>query len=214
MDPRKLSPVDHLIGQTDRLLRALAAATAGSSRPNPAATAPQAELSADERHHSAGLMRVNHAGEIAAQGLYHGQSVTARLHEVRAAMDEAATEELDHLHWCAERLEELGSRPSLLGPVWYAGAFAIGALAGLAGDRWSLGFVAETERQVVHHLERHLERLPEADLRSRAILMQMRDEEAHHGETATAAGGASLPDPLRGFMTLASRFMTGSAYWI
>ena len=204
---------DALVSQVDRVLRSLLSVDRKTGRDNPATDRGETELSAEERRHAAALMRINHAGEVAAQGLYHGQSTTARLGEVRAAMDEAAEEEFEHLKWCEERLEELGSRPSLLGPLWYAGAFAIGAAAGIAGDRWSLGFVAETERQVVHHLDEHLERLPEDDERSRAILRQMREDEEKHGATASAAGGAELPAPVRGLMTLTSRIMTRSAYW-
>lgn len=157
-------------------------------------------------------MRVNHAGEIAAQGLYQGQAATARLEQVRESMERAAQEENDHLAWCEERLAELGSRPSVLNPLWYAGAFAIGATAGLVGDRWSLGFVAETERQVVRHLEDHIGRLPEGDSRSRAILEQMKTDEQHHGAVAEQAGGAKLPLPVRKLMGLVSKVMTGGAY--
>ncbi len=160
----------------------------------------------------AGLMRVNHAGEIAAQGLYQGQAATARLDQVRESMEQAAEEENDHLAWCEERLSELGSRPSILNPLWYAGAFTIGATAGLIGDRWSLGFVAETERQVVRHLEDHLGRLPEGDERSKAILEQMRTDEKCHGKVAEEAGGAALPAPFRGLMGIVSRVMTRGAY--
>jgi len=160
----------------------------------------------------AGLMRVNHAGEIAAQGLYQGQAATARLTTVRASMEKAAEEENDHLAWCQERLAELGSRPSILNPIWYAGAFAIGATAGLIGDRWSLGFVAETERQVVRHLEDHLARLPRGDARSKAILEQMKIDEQRHGATAEQAGGAQLPAPVRQLMGAVSRIMTRGAY--
>ncbi len=160
----------------------------------------------------AGLMRVNHAGEIAAQGLYQGQAATARLEQVRESMERAAEEENDHLAWCEERLAELGSRPSILNPVWYAGAFTIGAAAGLIGDRWSLGFVAETERQVVRHLDDHLDRLPEGDSRSRAILAQMKIDEQHHGAVAENAGGAALPRPVRHLMGIVSRVMTRGAY--
>jgi ubiquinone biosynthesis monooxygenase Coq7 len=159
-------------------------------------------------------MRVNHAGEVAAQGLYQGQAATAELAEVRAAMEQAADEENDHLAWCEERLTELGSRPSLLGPLWYAGAFAIGAGAGLVGDRWSLGFVAETERQVVRHIEEHLGMLPADDERSRAILEQMKADELAHGSAALAAGGVELPAPVRGVMGAVSKFMTRGAYWV
>ena len=213
MDRRPDNLPDALVTQVDRVLRSLLPVERRGGRENPAADREESDLSESGRRHAAGLMRVNHAGEVAAQGLYHGQSATARLGEVREAMDEAAQEEYEHLKWCEERLEELGSRPSLLGPLWYAGAFAIGAAAGLAGDRWSLGFVAETERQVVRHLDEHLERLPEDDERSRAILAQMREDEEKHGATASAAGGAELPAPVRGLMKLTSRIMTRSAYW-
>jgi len=159
-------------------------------------------------------MRVNHAGEIMAQGLYQGQALTARLGEVREAMEQAAQEEFDHLAWCEDRLNELGSRPSLLNPLWYAGAFALGAGAGLAGDRWSLGFVSETEAQVVEHLDNHLGRLPQADRKSRAIIEQMKQDEARHGTEAREAGGAPLPPPAKGLMQLMSRVMTRAAYWV
>ena len=157
-------------------------------------------------------MRVNHAGEIAAQGLYQGQAATARLEEVRDAMERAADEENDHLAWCEERLAELGSRPSILNPLWYAGAFTIGAVAGLVGDRWSLGFVAETERQVVRHLDDHLGMLPPDDDRSRSILEQMKVDEERHGAVAEDAGGASLPAPVRHLMSVVSKVMTRGAY--
>jgi len=160
------------------------------------------------------LMRVNHAGEVAAQALYHGQSLTARDPSVRAALERAAREENDHLVWCRDRLAALGGRTSRLDPLWYAGSFAIGALAGLAGDRWSLGFLAETERQVVAHLEDHLARLPPGDRQSRAVLEQMREDEGRHATTAMAAGGGELPPPLRHLMRLTSRIMTRTAYWI
>jgi len=159
-------------------------------------------------------MRVNHAGEVAAQGLYHGQVLTARSAATREAMRRAAAEEGDHLAWCRDRLEELGSRTSLLNPIWYAGSVAIGAAAGLLGDRLSLGFMAETERQVEGHLDGHLERLPADDLRSRAIVEQMKEDEVGHGQSALAAGGAELPAPVPHLMRLVARFMTGTAYWI
>jgi ubiquinone biosynthesis monooxygenase Coq7 len=159
-------------------------------------------------------MRVNHAGEMAAQGLYHGQALVARDGEVRALLDQAAREESDHLAWCEQRLRELRDRPSLLDPFWYAGSFAIGVAAGLASDRVSLGFVAETERQVERHLDSHLERLPEADVRSRAILEAMRADEKAHGELARRAGGMDLPRPVQRAMQLASRVMTGTARWV
>ena len=159
-------------------------------------------------------MRVNHSGEIAAQGLYLGQAITARAPETREALRRAAAEEGDHLAWCRDRLDELGSRPSLLNPLWYAGSVAIGAVAGLFGDRASLGFMAETEKQVEGHLADHLERLPADDARSRAIVERMQADEINHGRAAIAAGAASLPDPVPRLMRQASRFMTGTAYWI
>jgi ubiquinone biosynthesis monooxygenase Coq7 len=159
-------------------------------------------------------MRVNHAGEMAAQGLYRGQALTARSPDTRAALEKAASEEGDHLAWCRERLDELGARRSLLDPVWFAGSVAIGALAGLAGDRLSLGFMAETERQVEGHLADHLGRLPDGDERSRTIVQQMQADEVGHGQAAMAAGGVELPQPVPTLMRLAARVMTGTAYWI
>lgn len=159
-------------------------------------------------------MRVNHAGEVAAQALYHGQAVTARNPDVRSAMEQSAREEEDHLNWCRERLAQLESHTSVLAPVWYAGGFACGALAGLAGDRVNLGFLAETERQVVRHLDDHLGRLPESDRRSRAIIEQMREDEAAHAVTAESHGAAELPNFVRRAMKVASRVMTRTAYWI
>jgi ubiquinone biosynthesis monooxygenase Coq7 len=159
-------------------------------------------------------MRVNHAGEIAAQGLYLGQALTARTAETREALRKAAAEEGDHLAWCRDRLDELGSRASLLNPIWYAGSVAMGALAGLFGDRASLGFMAETERQVEGHLASHLDRLPPEDARSRAIVEQMQADEVGHGRAAVAAGAATLPEPVPRLMRMASRVMTGTAYWI
>ena len=159
-------------------------------------------------------MRVNHAGEIAAQGLYQGQALTARHPETEAALRQAAAEEGDHLAWCRDRLEELGSRPSLLNPLWYAGSVTIGALAGLFGDRASLGFMAETERQVEGHLADHLDRLPADDQRSRAIVEQMQVDEIGHGRAAIAAGASTLPEPVPRLMRFAARVMTGTAYWI
>lgn len=171
-------------------------------------------MSDAERHHAAGLMRVNHAGEIAAQALYHGQALTARDPAVREAMEQSATEELDHLAWCEHRVNELGESVSRLGPLWYLGSFGIGALAGLMGDRFSLGFIAETEKQVVAHLDEHLGRLPEQDQRSRAILETMREDEEQHGEAARAAGGRALPEPVRHAMSLVSKVMTRTAYHV
>jgi 3-demethoxyubiquinol 3-hydroxylase len=174
----------------------------------------RAALAEAERRASAALMRVNHAGEIAAQALYHGQALVARSAATRELLLKAAREETDHLAWCETRLKELDSRPSLLNPVWYAGSFAIGALAALLGDRMSLGFVVETERQVEGHLDEHLARLPSDDARSRAILETMKTDEIAHGMSAKAAGGAELPSPVRVLMRGTARLMTSTAYWI
>ena len=214
MNTRKLSPMDRAFGQLDQAVRTVLGPAPPPSRPNPAEDLPETPMSERERRHAAGLMRVNHAGEVMAQGLYQGQALTARLEEVRGAMEQAASEEFDHLAWCEDRLRELRDRPSILGPVWYAGAFLLGAGAGLAGDRWSLGFVSETEAQVINHLEEHLGRLPGRDARSRAILEQMKTDEAQHGEAAREAGGLPLPPPAKGIMTMMSKFMTRTAYWL
>jgi len=211
---RKYSPLDHLIAGADEALRTVFSPAARPARETPGCDFDEALDDPEDRRHVAGLMRVNHAGEVAAQGLYRGQAATARLEQVRAAMDEAAREETDHLAWCEDRLQQLGSRPSVLNPLWYAGSYLIGAGAGLIGDRWSLGFVAETERQVARHLSEHMARLPPEDVRSRAILDQMRDDELRHRETALDAGGAQLPAPVRGLMSLVSLAMTRGAYWI
>jgi 3-demethoxyubiquinol 3-hydroxylase len=211
--------LDTLISAADRALRALLApATAG--RPLPAAppatsrddAAADAPLSAEEKRESAALMRVNHAGEVAAQALYHAQALFARDAKVRDFMLRAAREESDHLAWCETRLKELGSRPSVLNPLWYAGSFGIGTLAAVLGDRASLGFVAETERQVEGHLTSHLDRLPPNDQRSRAIVEAMRHDEAGHGMQAKSAGGASLPAPVRELMRRTAGIMTHTAY--
>lgn len=215
--------LDRFIPEFDRALRAVAGVTR-ASRPNPAdaviaSTSPDradnaTKLSEAERRHAAGLMRVNHVGEVCAQALYQGQALFARDPAIRAQLDEAAREEEDHLAWCAQRLQELNDRPSFLNPLWYAGAFAIGAVAGRLGDKISLGFVAETERQVEHHLDGHLDKLPEQDSRSRAIVAQMRDDEIRHGDNARQAGGIELPAPIRQAMRAASRVMTATAYRI
>jgi 3-demethoxyubiquinol 3-hydroxylase len=205
--------LDSAIAALDRALRAVFA-PARASRPTPAAPEAPAPLTEIERRESAALMRVNHAGELAAQALYHGQALAAREPAIRALLMSAATSESDHLAWCETRLKELGSRPSLLNPLWYLGSFGIGALAALLGDRVSLGFVTETERQVEGHLDEHLARLPPGDARSRAILEVMRAEEIAHGASAAAAGGRRLPVPVRALMRRTARVMTGTAYWI
>ena len=211
---RHIDRLDRLVIAFDRALRGIARADHASESGSPADSVADDVLDERERRHSAGLMRVNHAGEVAAQALYRGQSLMARDTATRDAMEQAAREESDHLVWCRGRLEELGSRPSRLDPLWYAGSLAIGAMAALAGDRWSLGFVAETERQVVEHLDDHLGRLPEGDRRSRALLRRMRADEQRHATRARAAGGTVLPPVVRRAMRAASKVMTRTAYRI
>lgn len=212
-DPRARSLADRLIGGVDQALRTVAAANV-ASRPYPAAHLPEAAADQASRRHAAALMRVNHAGEIAAQALYHGQALTARDPQVRTVLEDAAREETDHLAWCEQRIRELDSRTSLLAPAWYAGSYLIGAIAGLAGDRASLGFVAETERQVVEHLQSHLRELPESDQRSREVVERMRDDEARHGATARESGARELPEAIRRLMRHTARVMTRTAYRI
>ena len=215
MTTRHLTPFDRLLSELDHALRTAGApGSRVASRPNPAGETATGELDEAERLEAGRLMRVNHAGEIAAQALYQGQAFMARDPEVRDAMARSSEEEVDHLAWCEQRLKELDAPVSRLDPLWYLGSFAIGALAGLAGDKLSLGFITETEHQVVEHLEGHLKRLPEKDARSRAILEQMKTDEAHHGEAAKRAGGAPMPAPVRLFMQLTSKVMTETAYWI
>jgi len=204
--------LDDLISTADRALRAVFA-PARASRPLPAA-APQPDLTEAERRESGALMRVNHTGEVAAQALYHGQAFMARDEVTRRMLLQAAREETDHLAWCEARLSELQSRPSLLNPLWYAGSFAIGAVAALFGDRVSLGFVSETERQVEGHLDEHLARISPNDVRSRSILQAMRADEIAHGAAARAAGGAELPATARKLMKQTARVMTHTAYWV
>ena len=198
MSSRHYSAVDHLLINFDQALRTLAGKPLTTERPDPADDREEADLTAAERDESARLMRVNHAGEVAAQALYQGQALTARLDAVRSSMENAAAEENDHLAWCEKRVRSLDSHVSYLNPLWYAGSFTIGALAGLAGDKWSLGFVAETEKQVIEHLDGHLKRVSERDRKSRAVIEQMKIDEAHHGAEARRAGGAALPGPVRG----------------
>jgi ubiquinone biosynthesis monooxygenase Coq7 len=205
------SPLDPLLIALDRALKA-AFVTPHPGRPIPAPPPPP--LSDAQRDLAARLMRVNHAGEVAAQALYQGQAAVSRDPATREFLLEAAREETDHLAWCRRRLDELGARPSLLNPLWYAGSFAIGAVAAAVSDRASLGFVAETERQVEAHLTDHLERMPEADTRSRAVLEAMRRDEIAHGARAQAAGGVELPVPVRALMQGVSRVMTRTAFWI
>jgi 3-demethoxyubiquinol 3-hydroxylase len=203
--------LDSFIGEFDRALRAIAG-VANAARVSPGESKPEAPLDERERAHAAGLMRVNHVGEVCAQALYQGQALTARNAHARAALEQAAREEQDHLAWSADRIRELGGRPSLLNPLWYAGSLAIGAVAGAMGDRWNLAFLAETERQVEEHLTGHLERLPAGDERTRAIVEGMRADEAKHRRTAVGLGAAELPAPVRAAMRLASKVMTSVAY--
>ena len=214
MQERALTPLDRLLAGLNTALKTVAAPAGRPARPNPAADIDETDLTAAEKSHAAGLMRVNHAGEIAAQGLYQGHAAVARDKSIEAQMQQAADEEHDHLAWCEQRLSELNSQPSRLSPLWYAGSFAIGAASGIFGDRWSLGFIAETENQVCEHLTSHLDSLPEQDSRSRAIVAQMREEEAEHGENAREAGAAELPEPVHRLMRMTARIMTRSAYWI
>ena len=211
--PRRLNLADRLIQEIDRGLRTVAAANV-AGRPFPDEGVPETLTDPAVRRHAAALMRVNHAGEIAAQALYHGQALTARNPALREHMLEAAREETDHLAWCERRVRDLDSRTSVLAPLWYAGSFAIGALAGLSGDRTSLGFVDETEKQVCAHLESHLDDLPAEDERSRRIVAQMKADEDRHASDARAKGAALLPRPVRELMRRTARIMTGTAYRI
>lgn len=208
---RTLTPLDRILVDAQN---ALATVFGGvhAERPNPGAGEAEVVLDDSERRHAAGLMRINHVGEVCAQALYVGQAAVARDEATRRQLLAAAQEETDHLAWCGERLRELDSRPSLLNPLWYAGSYAIGALAGLRGDGWNLGFVVETERQVEAHLEEHLKVLPEADLRSRAILETMKADEARHADNAEQAGARVLPPPIPALMATASKLMKTIAY--
>lgn len=214
MHNRHYSPFDRLIQQFDAGLRTVFGNPPLTERPNPADGKPEAELSSSDKELAGRLMRINHAGEVSAQGLYQGQALTARLAEVRDKMERAALEENDHLAWCEQRCQELGTHTSLLNPFWYAGSLTIGAIAGLAGDKWSLGFVAETEHQVVRHLDSHMAQINPQDRKSHAILEQMKEDEAHHATVALHAGGAELPLPVKKLMGLTSRIMTRTAYWL
>jgi ubiquinone biosynthesis monooxygenase Coq7 len=213
MSNRSINPLDRLITGFDKALRVIGG-VASSSRPNPAAHAPDAELDAGEHRQSAGLMRVNHVGEVCAQALYDSQARFAQSPAMRAQFEQAGREEEDHLAWTAQRLAELGSQPSLLNPLWYAGSYALGTVAARLGDARSLGFVVETERQVEAHLNRHLDQLPAHDAKSRAIVEQMRADEAQHGAAAQALGAAPMPLPVKAVMSAMSKVMTTTAYYI
>ncbi len=213
-DQSQHSFLDRCLIQFDQALRTCVPGSSVAQRISPATPVPSNELADTERKHAAGLMRINHTGEVCAQALYQGQATTARLGEVRESMHQAASEEVDHLAWCEERLQQLDSYPSVLNPAFYALSFGLGAVAGIAGDKWSLGFVAETEQQVCKHLEDHLQKLPVSDDKSKAILAQMLIDEQHHGASARAAGGAELPQPVRQVMDLMSTVMKKATYRI
>ncbi|WP_374338326.1 2-polyprenyl-3-methyl-6-methoxy-1,4-benzoquinone monooxygenase [Leeia sp.] len=208
-----LPKLDQLIVEFDKGVRTLLA-PAHSRRPHPDQDIPDCELSDAERKHAARLMRINHCGEVCAQALYQGQALTARDPANQHAFTEAAFEEIEHLAWTERRIHELGGRTSLLNPLWYTGSLAIGITAGLLGDKWNLGFLSETEQQVARHLEEHLQKLPEQDQKSQAILAQMKTDELHHAEQADEHGAAPLPAPVKALMKLSSKVMTRSSYWL
>lgn len=211
---REYSPADRLLMQADAALRTLLPFSGQPNRPTPAVLKNEAELSDSEARHVAGLMRINHTGEVCAQALYQGQALTARLPQVRRAMEQAADEEIDHLAWCEQRIRQLGSHTSVLNPLFYGLSFGIGATAGLISDRISLGFVAATEDQVCKHLDEHLGQLPASDDKSRAILEQMREDEQQHSTAAIEAGGLRFPAPVKFGMSLVSKVMTKATYRI
>ena len=213
MDEQRFGRADRLITELDRVLRTIAGVTRGS-RPRPDAAVIEGELSVTEREHAAALMRVNHVGEVCAQALYQGQALTARDPATQDSLKQAAGEEEDHLAWCAGRIEELGGRPSLLNPLWYGGALAMGIVAGAMGERWNLAFLAETEHQVEEHLSSHLQRLAPQDARTRRIVEQMRFDESTHRDTALALGAAELPLPAKLAMRLAAGVMTRVARYL
>lgn len=214
MANRQLTAIDQILTQLDQGLRTVLGNAPEPQRVSPAVEIADTEMSDQERQHAIGLMRVNHAGEICAQALYQGQALTAKLPEIGKQMEHAAAEEIDHLAWCEQRINELGGRTSALNPIWYAMSFGLGAGAGLISDKLSLGFVAATEDQVCDHLQKHLDELPESDSKSRAIVEQMLDDEARHAKTALDAGGHRFPAPVKKLMTLVSSAMTGSSYRI
>ncbi len=211
---RHYSFLDKLCLGIDQAVRTLADTAKTTGAPYPGKNIEESQLSDTQRKHSAALMRINHAGEICAQALYHGQGVVSRSYEVQEKMTQAAIEEGDHLAWCRQRLDELGSHPSYLNPLWYAGSFCIGMVAGMIGDKWSLGFVAETETQVIKHLGSHLESLPTEDLRSYKILVQMEADETKHRDEAVTLGAHELPSVIKKGMAVTSKIMVKSAYWV
>lgn len=209
---RRYSRLDSWLGHADRWRLRISQEPTGTGRAHPAADIEPAPLSASERRHVAGLMRINHTGEVCAQALYQGQERAARLPRVQRQMHESAIEEEDHLLWCRQRLDELNSHPSRLNPLWFTLSYGLGAFAGWLGDRWSLGFVEETEKQVCKHLDGHMQHLPAQDQRTRRILEQMRLDEAHHADKAHRAGASPLPFPVRRLMSAMSKVMTITAY--
>jgi ubiquinone biosynthesis monooxygenase Coq7 len=209
-----LNLIDLVINEVDKGLKYSTQNYQTESRPYPADKIEQDSLNESEKNHSAGLMRVNHSGEVCAQALYRGQALTAKLGDTRTKMEQAASEELDHLSWCNKRLEELNNKPSVLNPVWYGMSFSIGAVAGLIGDNWSLGFVHETEEQVVKHLDGHLDKLSKKDLRTKAVIEQMRIDEEQHSHDALEAGAEILPDEINDLMSKVAKVMTNSSYHI
>ncbi|MCB1787467.1 MAG: 2-polyprenyl-3-methyl-6-methoxy-1,4-benzoquinone monooxygenase [Gammaproteobacteria bacterium] len=214
MRSREYTATDSLLINVDQALRTLMGRPLVTERRNPSDGVAETELTDAQRDHIARLMRINHTGEVCAQALYQGQALTARDPAVRDSMQRSAAEENDHLDWCERRVDELGGRLSLLNPLWYAGSFAIGALAGIAGDKWSLGFVAETEKQVEGHLDGHLNEIPEGDQRTRAVLEQMKADEIEHGQKARRFGGIDLPTPVRRLMQATAKIMTTAVYRI
>lgn len=211
---RHYSTIDQLCLRLDQAVRAISGKAQTTERTYPALEEDEADLTQEQRRHAAGLMRVNHSGEVCAQALYHGQGLVSKNKEIQEQMQQAAIEEGDHLAWCGLRLSELDSHPSYLNPVWYMGSFAIGMMAGLVGDKWSLGFVAETEQQVVKHLDKHLHLLPKQDQRSIKILQQMQIDEAQHHADAVEAGAATLPWGIKKLMGFTSKIMVKLAYWM
>jgi ubiquinone biosynthesis monooxygenase Coq7 len=205
--------LDKLIIEFDKGLKTLTA-SAHSVRPHPDENVQETDLSAEEKRHALGLMRINHCGEVCAQALYNGQSLTAKNPQIVEALQQASKEETEHLAWCEKRIHALGGHTSLLNPLWYAGSFTLGAIAGAIGDKWNLGFLAETEHQVGAHLDKHLHELPASDEKSRAILEQMKTDEAHHADTAISLGGAELPAPIKSAMKQISKVMTSTTYYL
>ena len=211
---RQFSFLDSIIIECDKALKTVAGKPETTAREIPGIDLNEAELTQKEHALSTRLMRVNHAGEVSAQALYQGQALTAKLPDIKQAMNQAALEENDHLLWCQQRVHHFGGQTSVLNPFWYVSSFVIGAVAGKIGDKWSLGFVAETEKQVVKHIDEHLQQMSPADLKSRAVLEQMKIDELHHGTIALEAGGAILPKPIKLMMDLMSKVMTKSSFWI